>query len=174
MKRQAKDYHNANDDSNVIKILRQTPQKGRGGDVDNFPDEWNDTRIPDGEYDLAFVAEKKSKPFGRWSWFVVMAVVNHDEHEGKLLLFPLSPVPAGTYPRRSFGIVKAYAVVTGRKPPKDFHRRKPSSFLADCIVSARTRTITKDSNGVERGEALHYSRVAYLKSLVAGTPRCLR
>jgi hypothetical protein len=91
-----------------------------------------------------------------------------------MLLFPLAPVPPGIQPRRSFAIVKAYAVVTGRKPPKDFHRRRPSSFLADCIVSARTRTITKDSNGVELAAPLHYSRVAYLLGVVAGTPRCLR
>jgi hypothetical protein len=138
------------------------------------PDEWNDTLIPDGDYDLAFVSEKKVKPFGRWSWFVVMKVVSHDEHEGKQLLFPLSMIPLGTPPRRSFAIVKAYAVVTRRKPPKDFRRRRPSGFLADCIVSARIRTIKRDSNGVEMAEALHYSRVAYLKSLVAGAPRCLR
>ena len=161
----------ADTSDNVVEIPRQKRQKGRR---DNFPDDWNDTLVEDGEYDVAFVAEKRVKMRGKWCWLVAMRVVNHGVHDGKLLLFPISALPPDTYPRRSYDIVKAYAVVTGRKPPKDFHRRKPSSFLADCIVSARTRTITKDSNGVERAEALYYSRVDYLLGRIAGTPRCLR
>ena len=74
-------------------------------------------------------------------------------------------------PRSS--MVAAYAAATGRRPPKDLSRRRPSSYLGNCVLEVETVTVVTDEKGQLRSEVLHYSRVKRVVRRTAGTPPCL-
>jgi hypothetical protein len=136
-------------------------------------DEFCDVLIPEGDEEVAFVAEKKLKWFKRQIWVVRFQIVS-GAHTGLVLPMWIN-VPRSDWPvRMSHTLAQVYVAATGAKPPRDLARRRPSSFLKDCAFLVHVRTVKRDMNGVERPEEASYSRVAYLIRRTAGTPRCLQ
>jgi hypothetical protein len=112
--------------------------------------------------------------WGRAVWFVQMQIVEPGEHFGIAIPWPLNAISKGKRPTPGMDLANAFDVGTGRKPPKDLWRRRPSSFLRGCVFRGRVRSITKTSRGVERSSASHYSRVECLIERISGPPPYLR
>jgi hypothetical protein len=130
--------------------------------------------VPPGEYQLAFVSERKVPMWGRPVWFVQMRIIDGGAHFGTTLPWPLNAIPEGKRPTPGWDISSAFAVATNRRPPKDLCRRRPKSFLGGCVFRARIRTIKKNSRGVELPPGAHHSRVDCLIERISGTPPYLR
>ena len=126
--------------------------------------------VPPGEYQLAFVSERKVPMWGRPVWFVRMKIVDPGEHFGIVLPWPLNAIPEGKRPTPGMDFTNAFNAATERKPPKDLWRRRPRSFLDGCVFRTRVRSITRTFRGVERPPAGHYSRVECLIERISGTP----
>ncbi len=129
--------------------------------------------VPPGEYTVAFVKDEKISIWKRSVWVVSMQIIDLGVHIGIVLPYYLNALPKGKRPTPGWYISSAFDKGTGRKPPKDLWRRRPRSFLADCIFRARVRSIKKDSLGVERSEGAYTSRVECLLERITGTPPCL-
>ena len=132
------------------------------------------TFVPPGEYEVAFVSEERARVWNRQVWFVKMRIVTLGEHLGSLLLYPLNALPKGKRPTTGHYICSAFLIATERRPPKNLWRLRPSSFLSECVFSARIRTIEKDSKGVVLPPAGHHSRVDCLLKRLSGLPPHLR
>jgi hypothetical protein len=130
--------------------------------------------VPPGEYTVAFLKDEKITIWKRSVWVVSMQIMDEGEHYEKIIPYYLNALPKEKRPTPGWYISSAFDKGTGRKPPKDLWRRRPRSFLADCIFRARVRSIKKDSLGVERSEGAYTSRVQCLLERIAGTPPCLR
>jgi hypothetical protein len=132
--------------------------------------DFSDTLAEPGVYQVAFDREERARPWGRDVWYIHMKIVEPGEHHGKPVLFPLSGLPRKKRPRRGFKLVSSFIIATGRKPPRDLWRMKPSQFLSGCVFTAMLRTSSKNANGVTLPEAAHYSKVDYLVERVSGAP----
>jgi hypothetical protein len=138
-----------------------------------------DARVPEGNYEVSFVEEKRGRVQNRDVWFVRFRVTDDyqaaDGHPyvGTELRMFLSAIPENHPPRPGWAIVSAYLVATERRPPRHLWRIKPSRFLANCRFDARVRDVSKDSRGVRRPEAGIYSRIYALVNRVAGVPPCM-
>jgi hypothetical protein len=143
---------------------------------DNGSESVNELRealVPQGEYEVFFAEEKRISWFNRQVWLCVFRI-SEGEYAGVVLPMWLN-IPPGRQPiRRGHAMAQAYVVSTGRRPPRDLGRSRPSWFLGDCAFLAYVRTVRRDMNGVERPEEASYSRVNHLIKRTAGTPPCLR
>jgi hypothetical protein len=133
-----------------------------------------ETRVPDSEYLVAYVAQELARSFGRTFWVVIFQIVQ----EGPFFGLPLRrfynlPAP-GRKLRRGSNLFTEYVVATGRRPPPDPHRLRPGQFLQGCEFLARVVTVTRDKNQVVRPQELHYSRIDALLRRTSGIPPCLR
>jgi hypothetical protein len=130
--------------------------------------------VPAGEYQIAFVSDRKVPMWGRPVWFVRMRIVDPGEHFGIVLTWPLNAIPEAKRPTPGWDIANAFAAATDRKPPKDLWKRRPRSFLDGCVFLARVCTITRTSRRVELPPAAHKSRVECLIKRITGSPPYLR
>ena len=130
--------------------------------------------VPPGEYIMVFVREKRLKwHWGRSVWVVWMRITV-GEHIGTLIPLWINALPDRKRPTRGWKISSVFAVATDRKPPKDLWRRRPGSFLRDCVFRGKVRTVKKDQFGVELPDGAHTSVVHCLIERLAGTPPYLR
>jgi hypothetical protein len=152
----------------------QTPEQANV--AQEAEDEANWPFVPPGEYSVAFVSETRffHPVWKRVVWNISMKIIDEGEHFGTVVPYYLNAIPKGGRPRSGRYITSAFLVATEIRPPKDFWRRRPSSFMEGCVFRARVRTSKKDSHGVELPEAGHKSKVECLLKRIAGTPPCLR
>ncbi len=132
-----------------------------------LPADWDGTEVlvPDADYEVVFAGERKVRYFGSDRW-VLAFQVTEGFYGGELLPLWLK-VPDGRV-RISHAMALAYSVATDLRAPQNLARLRPSRFLGDTAFMARTRTIKKNLHGVERPEALHYSRIDFLIKRTAG------
>ena len=130
--------------------------------------------VPDGEYEVAFLREKKYRAYGgKWLWLVEFQIANGPFLGSKLPIWFRLPVD-GDQMRRAHAMSQAWVNATGLPPPRNLGRFRPSRFLSDCILLARVRAVVRDSHGVKRPREASYSRIDHLISREAGIPPCLR
>lgn len=117
-----------------------------------------DTRVPDAEYSVAFLSEERFRNYGRHVWGVVLRIIEGDYAGLPLFFFAnVPPLKKGRTP--SAKMSAAYEAATGRRAPARIAKVRPSSFLADTPLVARTRTVAKNSHGDLRPADARYSVV---------------
>ncbi len=131
------------------------------------------TLVSPGRYRVVFDRERLEHLFGRRVWLVQFAIADQGEHLGAPLIYPLTALQEKRAPALGSAYVRAYAIATGRRPPRDLWRRRPRWFLSGCMFLAEVRTITRNSQKQELPAVLHYSRVDHLVERIAGSPPCL-
>jgi hypothetical protein len=128
--------------------------------------------LPEGEYEVMLVSEERIFFFNRRLWRCLWRVVEGD-HAGAESTMWLNIPGKSDSVRRGHAVAQAYVVATGRRPPRDLNRRRPSSYLGGCVFRARVRTVRRDMHGIKWPEKASYSKVNHLIETTAGTPPCL-
>jgi hypothetical protein len=131
------------------------------------------TRIPDGQYQAAFVRLEKGFAFGSPRWFGHFKITEHGEFFG-LALLRVWNEPRGAFLPRSHNLALDFMAVTGTRPPSK--GLKPSDFLKGCEVLVETATVRHQTRGrqrVELPEDCWYSKIDRLIRLTAGSPPCM-
>lgn len=128
--------------------------------------------VPDDSYEVAFSTEKKYRWHNVWMWRCEFKIVQQGSYFGLLVpaffRLPLLDRPL----RRSHALARTYVTVTGSRFPKDLARHRPSWFLKDCVLKAKTRVPLVDVKGVKRAREAGYSVVDCIVERVSGTPPC--
>ena len=130
-----------------------------------------DTRIPDGEYSVAFDSEEPFWNHGRQVWGVVFRIVD-DEHTGLPIFFFLNIPQLRQRRTPSARLSLAYEAATGRRAPARIAEVRPGSFLAEKLLVGQTRTVEIDIHGQARPLEHRYSVIDRLVPAPAPSSPC--
>ena len=104
------------------------------------------------------MSEERFRNYTRFVWAVVLRIIDGD-HAGLPLFFFVNVPPLRKRRTPSAKISAAYEAATARRAPGRIANVRPSSFLADKTLVARTRTVEKNSYGDLRPDLARYSVV---------------
>ena len=132
------------------------------------------TRVPDGQYRVAFDKFEKGCAFGSKRWFGHFRITEEGEYF-ELPLLRFWNEPSGAFLPRSHNLALDFMAVVRTRPPS--RGLKPSDFLKGCEVLAEVTTVRHQSQGrnrIETPEACRYSKIDHLIRILAGSPPYMR
>lgn len=147
------------------------PKRDEAPEVDVTPGD-EDSRyplIPAGEHEVRLARVALKQMWNRWVWVCWWLVVEGD-HAGVELPMYLPRPPKDREERlgRGWAMSAAYAVATGRRPPKNLARLSPATYLADKQFTVKVVSVERDQFGNVVPPGARYSRVRCLVRLSAG------
>ncbi len=129
------------------------------------------TRVPDGQYRVAFDKCETGSAYGGPRWFVWFRITEPGPFVG-LPILRFYNVPKRSWLPRTHNLARDYVDLIGRHPPS---RLVPKDFLKGCEVLAAVVTVKHQTQGkkrVELPEDCWYSKIDRLIRITAGSPPC--
>ena len=127
------------------------------------------TRVPDGQYRVAFEKCEKGIAYGAPRWFVWFRITEPGPHIG-LSILRFYNVPKRPWLPRTHNLWLDYEALIGPRPPSGL---RPVDFLKGCEVLAEVVVVKHQRRGKKRVE-LHsdawYSKIDRLIRITAGSP----
>jgi hypothetical protein len=133
-----------------------------------------DTRVPEGQYRVAFLGCEEGVAFGTSRWFGHFRIMDDGPYEGLPILRVWNQPRKGVL-ARSHNLSRDFMAITKKLPPS--RGLKPSHFLEGCELIADVVTVKDQTNGRRRirlPDDCHYSKIDGFVSISAGCPPCLR
>lgn len=131
-----------------------------------------ETLVPEGRYRMVYMEHEDGKAYGRKVWFVRFQITEPGKYQG-LVILRFYNIPRGGRLARSSSLAIDFVNLTGLRPTASL---TPDRFLKGCEVLGRVVTVRDRVDGrrrIQLPEAVHYSKVAELLKITAGSPPCL-
>lgn len=147
-------------------------ERADGGDRrDGNPQE---TLVPEGDYQVAYMRYETGFVYDRTVWFVRCEIIDEGPHFGAPLLRYYNEPRRDRPLPRSHNLALDYLALAGRRPPR---KLKPDQLLSGCIVLARVVTVREQRKGRRPTllpEGAHYSKIDAFLRITTGCPPCMR